>query len=382
MKVLFAVDGLWVGGTERSLSEMLPKLIEAGLEPAVACLRHRAEGVEEETRRQGVVIHQLKAPGLFSQVKALRRLLQSEAPHVLHTSLFRANLVGRLAAIGRASVVVNSLVNTPYAPVRLQDPAVRRAKLRAVQWIDSLTARLTDQFHAVSQAAKAAAVRDLSIPPRKIEVIERGRDVERLGEPSPERRRAARRKLGFGDEAQLVVNVGRQDYQKGQTHLLRATARLAATHPRLIVLVAGRPGGASAELEAAHRDTRLEGRVRLLGHRDDIPEILAAANIFAFPSLFEGLPGAVLEAMALALPVVAADIPAVREIVEPERSALLVTPGDPEELAGALASLLKDPARAQALGSRGRQIFEERFTLEKSAARMIAFYRDLADKAV
>ena len=124
-----------------------------------------------------------------------------------------------------------------------------------------------------------------------------------------------------------------------------------------------------------------EARVRFLGHRSDVPELLAAADLFVFPSLFEGLPGAVIEAMALALPVVAADIPAVREVVEPGGSAVLVPTRDSAALAEALGSLLEDAERRESFGRRGREIFEERFTLAQSAEKMISFYRGLWGEA-
>ena len=114
-----------------------------------------------------------------------------------------------------------------------------------------------------------------------------------------------------------MVSLGSQDFQKGFAHLIEAAAGLASTYPRLVVVVAGRPGQASQELESLRDQLGVSETVQFLGHRDDAPEILAAGDIFALPSLFEGFPGAVLEAMALSLPVVASDIPPVREIVRP-----------------------------------------------------------------
>jgi glycosyltransferase involved in cell wall biosynthesis len=112
----------------------------------------------------------------------------------------------------------------------------------------------------------------------------------------------------------------------------------------------------------------------LLGHRDDIPEILAAADLFVFPSLYEGLPGAVMEAMALGLPVVASDIAPIQEVVEQGRNALLVPPESSASLATAIERLLGDTQTAAAFGQRSRAIFEERFTLDQCMARRVALY--------
>lgn len=380
LKVLFVVDGLWVGGTERSLAELLPALVKDGIRPLVACFqRCPEEGVEAEVLAAGHDVRFLPSRSLPAQVRALRRLLEEERPAILHSSLFRANLVARLAGVGRPVRVLNSLVNTPYVAARFRDPRIRPLKLRLVQLVDRLTGRmLADHFHAVSNAAKEMAVASLGLPAARITVVERGRDPGRLGRPGAERRRAARRSLGVAEDDELLVSVGRQDFQKGQEHLLRAVALLAPSRPRLRLLLAGRTGSATQRLVQLREELGLDDRVRMLGHRQDLPEILAAADLFVFPSLFEGLPGAVIEAEALALPVVATDIPAVREVVEPDRNALLVPTASSVELADAVCRLLDDPRRLAEFAARSREIFEERFLLARSSDAMIRLYREMA----
>ena len=173
--ILFLIDSLWVGGSERSLAEMQPHLRSAGIHTTIACLRRRDEGVEREVLAEGIELRYLNAGALSAQVWAVRRLLKKLRPQILHTALFRSNLVGRLAAVGLSVKVLSSLVNTPYEPVRFQDPSLKAKKFRIAQFVDALTARLfTDHFHAVSHAAKAAAIRDLRVPAERITVVERG----------------------------------------------------------------------------------------------------------------------------------------------------------------------------------------------------------------
>ena len=143
--------------------------------------------------------------------------------------------------------------------------------------------------------------------------------------------------FGFDE---VMVNVGRHEYAKGQKYLLEAMTRLVPAHPRLVLLIAGRSGNSSNELEQFRDQADLTGRVHFLGHQDDVPEILAAADLFVLPSRYEGFPGAVLEAMALGLPIIATNIPALQEIVEAGRNALLVEPAAPTELAQAIETLL------------------------------------------
>jgi glycosyltransferase involved in cell wall biosynthesis len=359
---------------------MLPHLVKADIDPIIACLRRCGEeGVENEVLSRGFNVHFLNGKNLFAKAQTLRKLIRDRKPHIVHTALTNANLVGRIAAVGLPVVVISSLINTPYAAVRLKDPKIDARKLRVVQMFDGWTSRhLTTHFHAVSQAAKAAAINDLRVSSERITVVERGRDTTRLGQPSPERRKQARLRLSLQPDDQVMVNVGRQDYQKGQKYLLEAAAKLVKKRPKLVLLIAGRSGNVSPDLVRLKEQLRLNGQVRFLGHRQDIPEILAAADIFIFPSLFEGLPGAVIEAMALGLPIVASDIAPIREVVEENRNAILVAPASSSKLAEAVAALLDDPCQAMAYGNYSRKIFEARFTLQQSAARMIELYHQVA----
>jgi glycosyltransferase involved in cell wall biosynthesis len=379
IKVLFVIDGLGTGGAERSLAELLPRLRTNDIEVAVACLYARDEGVEQMVRSSGVDVQVLRANHLPGRILALRRLIRSRRPDVVHTTIFQSDVAGRVAAAGSGAAVLSSLVNTPYDAVRLADPNVRRLRLMITRWIDGWTARnLTMHFHAVSETVKDAAGRDLGVLPDRITVIPRGRDPRRLGVPSSARRQASRRSLGLAAGDEVVVTVGRQEFQKGHRYLLEAVEMLRASRPRLRVLVAGRQGNASAELEAMHRVSSLGPTVQFIGHREDVPSLLAAADVFVFPSLYEGFGGSLVEAMALGLPIVASDVPAIREVVEEGRNALLVNRADPDALARAIADLLEDPARRGASGWWSRRRFEERFTLDRVVPRMVDLYRRLA----
>lgn len=379
MKVLFAINSLGAGGAEHSLSEMLPLFQERGIESVVVCLEHRNEGAERSTRDAGFDVRFLRSQGSGGRVLELRQLLQTVGPDLLNTAIFDADVTSRLAAVKTRIPVLTSLVNTTYDPVRLEDPHIRRWRLRSVQAVDGWTARhLTAHFHAITNAVKEAAVRDLRLDPNRVTVVERGRDPSRLGEPSSMRRDRARRSLGLPASDPVVVTVGRQEFQKGQWLLLEAMPRIVSGHPTTTLLVAGRSGNASRRLQDVMHAVALNGRVRMLGHRVDVPEILAAADLFVFPSLYEGLGGALIEAMALGLPIVASDLPAIREVVEPGGNAILIPPGAPGEIAGAVDSLIRDPLRRSTMGARSREIFEQRFTLERSVTRMIELFERVA----
>ena len=377
MKLLFVIDGLGTGGAERSLAEMLPLLVDAGIKPSVTCLYARHEGVAKDVARNRVDVRLLRGNNVVSRALELRGILSKERPDLVHTALFDASLVGRLASARGGPPVLTSLVSTPYAPARLRDPNIGRISLESVRLIDGWSARhLTSHFHAITNAVKRAAVTALGVDPDRITVIERGRDPGRLGSPSHERRLRTRSALGLSDEDEVIVHVGRQEFPKGHRYLVEALDRVARTRPGLIVLMVGRRGHASRELD------RLAGRssaarIRWMGHRDDVPDLLAAGDLFLFPSLFEGLGGALIEAMALGLPIIASDLEAIREVVEEGRNAVLVPPASPQALADAIVMLLDDRPKAATFGAHSRAIFAERFTADRSVARMIELYGEV-----
>jgi glycosyltransferase involved in cell wall biosynthesis len=378
LKILYVIDSLEAGGAEHDLAESLPRFAAAGVTPTVVILRRHHSFLEADVLRQGFNVRILDSLGMIGRVLAVRQIIRKEAPDLIHTVLFHADLVGRLAAIGTGVPVLSSLVSTDYSEERFSVLNTSAARQRLAQSIDGWTARhLTHHIHANSNAVKAAAIRDLGIPPEKITVIEGGRNPVRLGRPSPERRRLARSNLGFRDEDEILVNVGRQTNAKGQCYLLEAMEELSCRRPHLYLLIAGRTGDASQNLARLCQRPGVRGRVHILGDRNDVPDLLAAADLFVFPSVYEGLPNAVIEAMALGLPIVATDIAPHRELLEEGRNALLVRPKSRVELVGAIERLLEDRQTAFAFGDRSQQIFASRFTLEHCTRRRLELYRTL-----
>jgi glycosyltransferase involved in cell wall biosynthesis len=382
VRVLFVIPGLSGGGTERSLRELVPSLVGSGIDVSIAYFVRRAGDDTGELERAGAQLHLVTKPRLDGRVRAIRRLLTLERPDIIHTSLFDADIAGRLAAwrvSGGSPVVLSSIVNTSYDPARVADPNVRPWKLSAVRTVDGWTARrLANHFHAVSCAVKDAAVEALHIDPESVTVVERGRDPGRLGAPSPERRARVRANLAVNADAKVIVTVGRQEFQKGHVYLVRAFDVLAGSRRDLVLLLVGGTGTRSTEIASAVDRSPHRDRIITLGQRDDVGDLLAASDVFVLPSLYEGFPGAAIEAMALGLPVVASNLATVRELVDDGASGLLVPPRDAGRLAEAIARVVDDPELAARLGDRGRERFLSRLTTEQSHRRMMDLYERLA----
>ncbi len=391
MTVLMLINRLAHGGAERSLVELLPFYARDGVHPIVATLAPAPNDLERDVIDAGFDVHVVRGRqfafrsrdvrGLISAVRDLRRLIRNVKPDLVHTNLFAADIAGRLAAARLPVATLTSIVGNTYAPERLDDPNVTAMNLRACRIIDKWTGRaVNDHFHAISHAVKESAQAALKIPDDRITVIHRGRDGVRLGRGSAERRAAARHALGIEPDAEVIISVAKQEHRKGLGTLIDAVARLAPRRAGLVMIHAGLEGHATDELQHQIEKDGLGDRVHMLGYRSDVPELLAAADVFVFPSLYEGLGGSVIEAMALGLPIIASDTPALQEMLEPDRNALLVPPLRAPELADAINQLLDDSARRLTFAARSREIFEERFTVERSAARMLDLYTRVVDE--
>jgi glycosyltransferase involved in cell wall biosynthesis len=381
LRVLQLIDSLAPSGAERSLAALAPHLVAEGVDVQVAYLVERG-GLRAALEAAGISVHSL-AGGEASRRKWLARavdLVDRLDPDVVHTTLFEADLAGRRAAARKRVPCISSLVNTAYGRTEAQREGVRRVRVKAAQLADAMTARRVARFHAVTQHVAAVMGRRLIIPARKIEVIPRGRDADLLGRRSVERRLAVRQKLGIANDVPLVLAVGRQEPQKGFDVLLNALPRVRSELPEARVVIAGREGRATAQLFDLVSYHGLADAVTFLGRREDVPDLLAAADVFALPSLWEGAAGTVLEAMALECPIVASRLPTLQETVD-ESTAELVTPKDATRLAAGMLTALSDRTLAAARTRAARDRFDQEFTIQVSARRMADLYSRVAATA-
>ena len=378
MRVLYVIDSLARGGAETSLVHIAPAYRDLGIELHVAFLRDRGDLgpalVEAGASLHPVALHRARP----RQLLALVRLIRLLRPDLIHTTLWEADVLGRGAASLTRTPAVSTLPTSRAGASADANPGVPPVKLRLARGVDVVTARLVARFHAVSETVADEMAGSLHVRRDRIEVIPRARRRDVLGEPSASRRSAARRALGLDDDRPMILAVGRHEHQKGLDVLVAAIPEIRAAVPDAVVLVAGHPGRVTAALHEAIDANDLRDVVTLLGTRNDVPDLLVAADAVAVPSRFEGMPGAVLEAMALARPVVATDLPTVREAID-GCAFELVPVDDAGALARALVRCLGDPAAAdRALESRRR--FDELFTPRPVAERMRDLYRNVLDR--
>ena len=375
LHVLYFIDSLVPAGAERSLVALAPHLAQRGVQLDVAYL-HDRPGLQDDLERAGAQLFCLAGNwGRAGWLGRATRLISNRRPALVHTTLYEADLVGRVAGALTGRPIVSSLVNVAYGPEMLDDPNLRRWKVRTVQLADGATARLVRRFHAITEyVADVMAVR-LRIPRDRIDVVPRGRDPRQLGSRTPQRRERARATLEVDEHALLLIAIARHERQKGLDILLESFPGVLSRFPTAQLVVLGRDGNQTPLLRSMLERLSLYDSVRLLGVRVDVVDLLCGADLFVFPSRWEGLGGAILEAMALEIPIVASDLPVIREVVGDDNAAWLAPVDRPDALADAVLAALADPDEAGRRGRTAGTRFRERYTIDAVADGMTAFYR-------
>jgi len=364
--IFFYTDSRVLGGAENAMFMLLRSLDREAWEPtllleddeAVAPLAARAAELEVPVRR--IPPMPLGLTGA-RQVPALARLLRRERPEVFHAHMSSpvACKWGLAAAVAASVPVVLGTVQVgAYEPPN-----------RSAYWQLRALARGVDRYFAVSREIAAELVEDLGWPAEKVEVLYNAVDVEGTAVAAPP---GLREQLGGSETRPLVLTPARLNAQKGHDTLLAAIAEV----PEALFLFAG-DGPERERLESLAAELGVADRVRFLGRREDIPQLLAACDVFALPSLYEGSSLAVLEAMAAGIPIVSSAIGGTDELIEDGRSGLLVPPGDVAAWAAALRRVLGDSQLREDFAARARERVDAGLRREQNAERVEAAYRDL-----
>ena len=280
-------------------------------------------------------------------VRGLARLFRSRAVELVHSHEFTMCVYCAVAA----RMVGIPHVTTMHGSQKMMNAARRRVALR-------LAFRMSRAVVAVSAATHEDLTRRLGLPARRVLTIPNGIRF------TPGDRMRVRAELGLRPDELLIVAVGNLVERKGHGILLRALAALdrAGLPPTWHVAIAGR-GELEQPLKALAAESGIGARTHILGHRNDVPDILSAADIFVMPSLWEGLPVAMLEAMFACKPVVASACSGIPEAIVSGTHGLLTAPGSETELAEALRMLLTSAELRERLASAGRARAEERYSV-------------------
>ncbi len=367
IRIGYVINSMIVGGSQTHLVQVMRFLDRERFAPTFYCLSGEGE-LLDAVRATGVEVlspaagEGYRGLGLARRVWALRRSFAERHLDIVHNYLLRANFVGSMAArLARVPVVLCS-----------------KRGCHEMRGGDLLMARvgnaLADRVTANAEAVRRFVHEDEGCALDKMPVIPSGIDTDRF---QPLAAADYKARIGLPPGRTVIGIVTRMRTRKGVEEFIRAIGTVRQHRPDVHAVIVGEVA-LDDVLQRLVGDLGLGEHLTLLGSRSDMPEVLSAFDVFVLSSHDEGMSNAVLEAMAMRLPVVATDVGGTGEVVRDEASGLLVPAKDPDALAAAVARVIADPERMVAMGSLGRDIVVERFSARAMVRQMEELYLDIA----
>ena len=366
MRIAFVTTGLGMGGAEMQVLSLADNMRRRGHETLVVSMIPVGE-LGAEAGRLGVPVETLGMRRGVPDPRGLLRLgriVRRWRPDVVHSHMVHANILARLTRLLSPMPALVSTVHNIY-----EGGALHMAAYRA-------TDRLADRNTIISQAAADRYLRLKAVSRGTLRVIPNGVDLERF-RVAPAARAALRASLGLGEEFAWLA-VGRFEEAKDYPNLLHAFAQVAGGGPGPVLLLVGQ-GTRRGEIEGLASRLGLAARVRFLGVRRDVPDLMSAADGYVMSSAWEGLPMVLLEAAAVGLPIVATQVGGNDEVVRDGVNGLLVPSRDARALANAMGRVMALSAEERGLmADRGRAHVRAHYALTGVLDRWESLYRELS----
>jgi glycosyltransferase involved in cell wall biosynthesis len=368
VKVLHLISSGGMYGAENVVAALARDLQQMGHEASVGVIDNThcpPNDVAKQFETRGLSVLSIPCRGRADRktVQTIREILISKDIGLLHSHGYKADIYGYLAARKMAL----PLVATRHSQLAKQHgPAVR-----AYEILDIRLLRCFDAVVAVSSSI-AEETRREGILPKKISTIPNGIDLSPFAQTSQERKLRAEGELRIG-------TVGRLIEQKGIGYFLEAARVILNEFPRIHFVIVG-DGPYRKNLVRLAKDLEIEGNVLFEGTLTDMASVYSTLDIFVLPSLEEGMPMAVLEALASQRAVVATSVGAIPELVIPGQTGILVRPGEAVELVEAVRSLIMNPALRQDLGKSGAKLVRARYSSELMSRSYFQLYERLVER--
>lgn len=378
IKVLEIIDQPFLGGGQVNLLSLAESLAKEMFEVAV-CSRGGGP-LAEAVQKLGIPHFAVSFRKALDRsiLREIRAVLADHRFDIVHTHGGVAGIYGRLAAHQSVTpVVIHTLHGIHYLHYR--NVFTRFASI----FLERYFSRFTNALIFVSDSDKKKGEKFKLASSSKMVVIKNGIDFSACIDRSKKaiNKEIIRRDMSVDKTHQVVGTVARLHRQKGLLYLLQAAEIISRTIPSTRFVVAG-GGPLKRKLEMLNRQQGLENVVRFLGERTEALEILSLFDIFVLPSLWEGLPYALLEAAALAKPVVASNVDGISELIQDGKTGILVPARNPERLAGAIIELLQDRRTASYLGENLQASLSKEYTLTRMIQETQALYLDLFNKTL
>lgn len=372
LTIVWIIDALGMGGAERLMEPYLKYLNKDQFLLRVCTLQ------EKEGNPMANHIRKLDIPVDMVPIRRLRdpkaipvlvRYLRRHEVDIVHTQLEFSNTLATLAARWQSIPTICTL-HTFDRPVVGSKSFWR---IRLMWWVlDHYCQRII----AVSEGLRQYYLHQAGFAPDKIVTLYNGINVENFANTTPNTRQALRSHWQIHEDTQLILTIAVLRPPKGIQHMLAALPLILAEQPNTRYIIVG-DGEHKQALEALVSELNISDNVIFAGMRQDIPQILAAADLFVLPTLDDALPTVLIEAMAAQKPIVASEVGGVPELVEDGRNGLLVTPANPEALAAACLKLMNNQVLAKTMGIEGGNIAQDKFDIQKQVAALSEIYEGL-----
>ena len=360
----FLIGMLPIGGAERTLVDLVNNINKTEFSVTVWTIMDAGE--LRDDLNDDVRYRTLDAKAKWDLRAPLRfiRAARAERPDVINSFLFFDNLLARIT--GR-------IVNGPRIVTGVRAVPNDRSWFRSS--LDRNTQSWSDHIISNSEAGANYAI-NRGASPEKVGVIRNGRDVDLFvgGSASEDLYQS----LGLEKKQTIVGTVGRLVERKGHYDLLDAWAEITKKYPDAQLLLVG-DGPEREGLESRAKELNCVDSVVFAGQRDDVPDLLDAMDIFVFPSHYEGLPGALIEAMIAGLPIVATPVDGNAELIINEETGLFVPPRDAEAISDRVKKLLEDTELQKDLGTAASEYARGEFAIESMVAEFEALYQELRE---
>lgn len=365
INILHVISKLPVGGVENQLLLTLKNYDRTKLNPFVCSLLDKGE-IGEEIEKTGIEVvslKKLKHRFDWTIVRDIYNLIKRKNIKIVRTHQYHANLYGRLAAwLAKVPCIVASVHNVYTIDRKLHRRIINR-----------FLARLTDRVVAVSETVKKDILKYDGLHEDKVMVIYNGIDTGRFSDIDGN---IIRKEFNISYDVPVIGTIGRLTFQKGYRYLIEALSKIKERFQGIILLIVG-DGLMKQELQNYASTLGLNKNVIFTGYRRDIPALLAAMDVFVLPSLWEGLPNALLEAMGAGKPIIATDIPPIREVINSEKSGILIPPKDSNTLASSIKSLLVNKTFALTLGKNAQMRAFSNFNIETTVSKYMELFEEI-----
>ncbi len=378
IRVAFMLTPVEFGGAERVCMTLLKHIDRKRFEVVPILLTRpweRENMFVRDLRKEGYdcceIPEALREAGDYLRVarcfKLVWRLLKNGSFDLLHTNGYFADIVGiPVARLNRLPSVstCHGYISTTW-------------NLRLYNVIDRLVLKFATRVLAVSEGLKQNLL-DSGLSPSRVRVIANAVDFPKSDGSTHTSRYAKRGSLGVGQDDFIVGYMGRLSSEKGLIHLFAACAQLLRNGVPLRVLIVG-DGPQRNELEKLSLELGLGNRVLFAGFQEDIAEWIPCMDVFILPSLTEGTPMSLLEAMAYGVPTIASAVGGVPQVIKHGETGILVSPGKAEEISNAILALLGDPATRQKLAKNALILARARYSVEQWITRIETEYQTLVE---